>query len=280
LVKKEEEMLYIDEVGNPSKPTIVFLHGGGGAGWMWQPQVQALKEAYHLLVPDLPEQGRSADIKPFTITGSADTIAELIHARAHGGKAHVVGLSEGAQISIALLSAAPELVDHAVISSALVRKMFGMGWFGAGFWAATYRSIEPLNKYEWWMRLNMRSNGIPDRFLPEMREAYRTLTASAFGNIIVENQRFRLPAGLEHVTSPTLVVGGLREYKIMHQSIQDVAAAIPGAKGYLVQHTRRMSLSEEHNWNMSAPELFTRTVRAWIEGQPLPEELKPLAEIL
>jgi hypothetical protein len=77
-----------------------------------------------------------------------------------------------------------------------------------------------------------------------------------------------------------LVVGGLREYKIMHQSIQDVAAAIPGAKGYLVQHTRRMSLSEEHNWNMSAPELFTRTVRAWIEGQPLPEELKPLAEIL
>jgi pimeloyl-ACP methyl ester carboxylesterase len=269
-------MLYIEETGNPSTPTIVFLHGGGGAGWMWQPQVKALKNDYHLLVPDLPEHGRSADIKPFTIAGSVTYVAELIRTRAHGGKAHVVGLSEGAQIAVALLAAAPELLDHAIVSSALVRAMFGMSWFGAGFWAAMYRSIEPLNKYVWWARLNARSYGIPDRFLPEMLETYKSLTADAFAHIIVENQRFRLPVGLERVTSPTLVVGGQKEYKIMHQSIKDVAAAIPGAQAYLVHHTKRMPLSEEHNWNMTAPELFTRTVRAWIEGQPLPEELKPL----
>jgi pimeloyl-ACP methyl ester carboxylesterase len=270
-------MLYFDETGNSSAPTIVFLHGGGGGGWMWQPQVEALKNDYHLIVPDLPEHGRSAAIKPFTITGSAALVAELIRSRAHGGKTHVVGLSEGAQIAVCLLSSAPEVVNHAIISSALVRKMFGMSWFSAGFWIAAYRSIEPLNKYEWWMRLNMRSYGIPDRFLPEMRETYRSLTAEAFGHLIAENQRFRLPAGLGGVTSPVLVVGGRKEYKIMHQSIRDVAAAIPGGRGYLVHHTKKMSLNEEHNWNMTAPELFSRTVRAWIEGQPLPEELKPLA---
>lgn len=243
---------------------------------MWQPQVDALKNDYHLLVPDLPEHGRSADIKPFTIADSVTHVAEIIRTRARGGKAHVVGLSEGAQITVALLAAAPELVDHAIVSSALVREMFGMGWFGAGVWATMYRSIEPLNKYKWWMLLNMRSNGIPDRFLPEMAEAYNSLTANAFGHIIVENHKFRLPAGLERVTSPTLVVGGRKEYKIMHQSVKDVAAAIPGARGYLVSHTKKMSLSEEHNWSMTAPELFTRMVRAWIEGQPLLEELKPL----
>ena len=269
-------MLYTSVSGTPTGATIIFLHGGGGAGWMWQPQVEALKSDYHLLVPDLPEQGRSADIKPYSISGSVDCVAELIRSQAHGGKAHVVGLSEGAQIAVALLAAAPELVEHAIISSALVRKMAGMSWFGAGFWAASYRSIQPLNKYEWWIRLNMRSNGIPDRFLPEMRETYRSLTATAFGNIIAENQRFRLPTGLERVTSPTLVVGGRNEYKIMQQSIRDVAAAIPGARAYLVHHTQKMSLSEEHNWNLTAPELFTRTMQAWIEDQPLPEELKPL----
>ena len=62
----------------------------------------------------------------------------------------------------------------------------------------------------------------------------------------------------------------------MHQSIKDVAAAIPEAQAYLVHHPGNLSLSEEHNWNMTAPELFTRMVRAWIEGQTLPVELKEL----
>ena len=46
--------LYIQETGSVTTPTIVFLHGGGGAGWMWQPQIDQLSD-FHCLVPDLPE---------------------------------------------------------------------------------------------------------------------------------------------------------------------------------------------------------------------------------
>ena len=269
-------LLYTSVHGDPAHPTILFLHGGGGGGWMWQPQVDLLKGDYHLLVPDLPEHGRSAEIKPFTISGSVELIAELIRTQARGGKAHVVGLSEGAQITVALLATAPELVDHAIISSALVLPIAGMGWFGAGAWAAMYRSIEPLNKYAWWARLNMRSTGIPGQYLQETLETYKTLTAQAFAHVIVENQKFRLPDGLEKVTAPTLVVAGRSEYKVIHQSVRDVAAAIPGAHACLMHRANKMSLAEQHNWNMNAPELFTRTVRAWIEGQPLPSELQEM----
>jgi hypothetical protein len=37
-----------------------------------------------------------------------------------------------------------------------------------------------------------------------------------------------------------------------------------------------MSLAEEHNWNLSAPDLFTQMARAWMAGQSLPVQLQAM----
>jgi hypothetical protein len=37
-----------------------------------------------------------------------------------------------------------------------------------------------------------------------------------------------------------------------------------------------LSVAQEHNWNLVAPDLFTQTVRAWITDQKLPAALQPL----
>ena len=108
--------LYVDEHGPADAPTIVFLHGGGGAGWMWTPQVEALSSEFHLLVPDLPEQGRSTDGGQFTMASAAAQVADLVRTQSHGGRAHVVGLSEGAQVAVQLLADAPEVVLSAIAS--------------------------------------------------------------------------------------------------------------------------------------------------------------------
>ena len=55
--------LFLRESGPVSAPTIVFLHGGGVSGWSWQSQIEAFPD-YHLLVPDLPEHGRSLNKAP------------------------------------------------------------------------------------------------------------------------------------------------------------------------------------------------------------------------
>jgi len=269
--------IFIQESGPLTAPTIVFLHGGGGAGWMWQPQVEALSD-YHCLVPDLPEQGQSVDEKPFTIQGSAERIAELIRTRAHDGKARVVGLSEGAQITVALLALAPELVERAVVSSALVRPIPGASLMTPQLIALSYRwTMPPFKNIEWWVRLNMKyAAGVPDKYYPQFSQTFRELTESGFTNLMVENQRFRLPQGLERVNVPTLVVVGKREYAAMRQSAHDLANAMPSAKAFEVNHTRKMSLAEEHNWNLSTPNLFTQTIRSWINDQPLPSALQPL----
>lgn len=269
--------LYVNEQGPLSAPTIVFLHGGGGAGWMWQPQIEALTD-FHVLVPDLPEHGQSANVKPFSIKASVECIAELICTRAHGGKAHAVGLSEGAQIALALLALHPELIDHAVISSALVRPIPGANWVSESLIASSVRwFVEPFKNIDWWIKLNMRySAGVPDAFYPQFKKDFQNLTGDQFMHVVVENQRFRLPAGLDRVSVPTLVVAGKKEYGMMRQSVRDVADAIPSAKGFLVSHSQKLSLAEEHTWSMTAPDLFTRMARAWINGQPLPPELQPL----
>lgn len=269
--------LYVYEQGPASASTIVFLHGGGGGGWMWQPQVETLSD-YHILVPDLPEHGQSAEICPFSIKDSAERIAELIGVRAHGGKAHVVGLSEGAQITLALLAREPQRVDHAIISSALVRPLPGANWLTPGLIATSIKwFVEPFKNNDWWMRLNMKySAGIPERYYPQFKRDFQNLTGELFAHVMVENQRFRLPDGLERVSVSTLVVAGSREYGVMRQSVKDIAAAIPTAKGFLVSHSRKMSLAEEHNWNLTAPHLFTHMIRACITDQPLPPELRPI----
>ena len=269
--------LYYSETGPASAETIVFLYGGGAAAWVWQPQVEALSADYHCLVPDLPEHGRSAHIKPFTIQGSALLVADLIREKAHLGQAHVVGLSQGAQINLALMALAPGIIDHSVVSSALVRPLpGGMSKISPQTAAAMYHwSVEPFKNNDWWTQINMKySAGIPDAYFPQFRETYQQMNADLFARILVENQQFRLPAGLERVTAPVLVVAGNNEYKAMTQSVSDIVSALPNAKGYLVHHPHRMSLAQEHNWSITTPELFIRTVRAWLQGQALPAELE------
>jgi pimeloyl-ACP methyl ester carboxylesterase len=270
--------LYFKEFGPQDAPTIVFLHGGGGASWMWQPQIDRLAD-YHCLAPDLPGHGKSAALAPWSIPSAAELITDLIRRQAPGGKAHVIGLSLGAQVAVSLLSSAPEVVDHTILSSALLRPL-PMAWMYSPDVIKFLFSISvaPFKNNRWWAHVNMKySAAISEEFFPQYFEDYQSLTAEQFAHVISENQKFRLPPNLDRVTSPVLVVIGHEEYKAMRLSACDLAAAIPGARGVEVTRLEKLSVAAEHNWSMTAPELFTNMVCAWISGSPLPEELQPLS---
>jgi pimeloyl-ACP methyl ester carboxylesterase len=121
----------------------------------------------------------------------------------------------------------------------------------------------------------MRGSGsTPDQYFADVREDIRRMTASSLIHMLTQNQRFRLPAGLDRVQAPTLVVAGQHEYRIMRRSARELVAALPHAQGYLVSIGKR--LTQEHAWNLWAPDLFNAAARAWIEDRPLPAELVPL----
>jgi pimeloyl-ACP methyl ester carboxylesterase len=244
---------------------------------MWRPQVEALQDTYHCLVPDLPEHGQSAAVQPFTIADAAQRVATLIRERGHGGHAHVIGLSEGAQIGVQLLGSTPELIDHAIISSALMHPVPGIGLLGPRAFALIFDLFAaPFLHADWYIHLNMRyGNALPEQYFKEVREDTGRMTAASFTHMLLENQRFRMPAGLDRVQVPTLVVAGQHELALMRQSARELATVLAAGQGYLVAFSKWGA--EEHAWNLQRPELFNEVTRAWLTDQPLPPALLPFA---
>jgi pimeloyl-ACP methyl ester carboxylesterase len=270
--------LHYQSTGPDGAPTIVLLHGGGVSGWMWKPVIAQLPD-YHLLVPDLPEQGGSVEVGPFSLKLAAQKVAEMIRAQGHGGRAHIAGLSAGAQTLVQLLADSPELVDHAVVSSAIMLPVGGLSWAGSqGVMAWSYKlGVAPFKNWDWWIRVNMKySANVPDEFFPDFRRDFQGMTESGFVNLMVENQKFRMPPGLDKVEVPTLAVSGSKEYAAMKQSMRELAATMPHGRAAEVDFGPGSTMAQEHNWAMTRPALFARTVRAWVEDKSLPAGLTVL----
>ncbi len=273
--------LYFESSGPQDARSIVFLHGGGVGGWMWREVVKSLQADFHCLVPDLPEQGHNigAGGEPYTTGGAAERIAAFIHSQGHAGKASVVGLSEGAQVVVALLSRHPEVIDHAVSSSAILRPLAANRFTTPGIVRWSYRLfMAPLKNSDWWIRLNMHgAAGIRDEaYFPDFKADFQRMTEDSLIHMMVSSLNFRLPAGLDRADVPVLVVVGSREYKEMKLSGLDLLRVLPHSRGVMVDLGPQSSLAKEHNWAITVPDFFAATVRAWVSDQLLPAELKPL----
>ena len=271
----EKMDLYFKSYHDEVKTTLLFLHGGGGAGWMWQPVVDSLPE-FHCLVPDLPEHGGSLQVKPFSMELAAQKTADLIREQAHGGKAVVIGLSEGAQVAVQMLATSPEVMEKAIISSALLMPMPGAKMYSSrGLISALFKmSVPPFRNSDWWIKLNMKyAAGIPDAFYPQFKADFQAMTESQFVNLMVANQTFRMPEGMGNTKVPALIVCGNHEYKAMKDSAANLASKLDGSQVYQINLGQSSTLASEHNWAMTAPQAFADTVRNWLSGQPLPSVL-------
>ena len=72
--------------------------------------------------------------------------------------------------------------------------------------------------------------------------------------------------------APILVAVGEQENIVAKQAARKVLGCLKYAQGI-------MALGVNHVWNLQAPDLFTETVRAWIEDRPLPDILRPLMTV-
>lgn len=244
--------LFIHEPGDPAGPPIVFLHGGGLSGRMWQPQMDALRE-FHCLAPDLPEHGRSA----------AEAVVALIRERTPAQRAHVVGLSIGAAVGLELLCIAPQHVDRALLSGPTPS-------FGKGLAALVDAINGPMLRLLPRQRLiamTMKSLHVPPEYSDLVNDDLQQLTPELCRHINRATGEVRLP---QNPIPDTLIVVGEREPGMSQRHAAAIGRTVAGATAYQVQGVG-------HAWNLEAPALFNDAVRAWLTGGPLPAQLQSIA---
>lgn len=233
------------EISPEGEQTIIFLHGGNVAGWMWGEQVPAFSD-YRILVPDLPGFGGSNHLPWESVTDTADRVAAILD-----GPAHVVGLSLGSSVALELAARHPSLVRSLFLASAqvappgrrdrLVAPLLLRLWSRRGLWVALGRSYgltgEDLELFV--------STGLGIR---------RQTAEAIYGEVLRGIPR----ATLGKVRAPTLAVAGERDSKaVVGSSLWAVARGIPGS-------LTAVAPGMHHQWNIEDAALFNSALRTWL----------------
>ncbi|MDQ0268170.1 alpha/beta fold hydrolase [Cytobacillus purgationiresistens] len=255
--------LQYKESGDSNSRLIVFIHGGGVGGWMWDEQVEYFSR-FHCLVPDLPEHGESISSKPFKIKSTAEEIIELVEEKGKGKTVIVIGFSLGAQVLIAMLSIKPDLIHYAMINSALVKHMpfadtltKSMAWF------------YPLTKNKTFSNIQAKSMYIDQHYYETYYLGNCQFGKDAFLRVMKENMAFRIPRRFEHASGQILVTVGEKERKIMKESAREIIQSNPNCKGFIIS---KMG----HGLSLANPILFNTIVETWLGNGTFPQELQAI----
>ncbi|KPM37420.1 hypothetical protein AK830_g9123 [Neonectria ditissima] len=258
---------------NPSSPkTVVLLHGLFCSHLEWEHVVPHL-EGYHLIVPDLPQHSRSRAIRPFSLGLAADKVASLIERHAHGGTAHVVGMSLGGFVAMDLIRRHAALVDSAFVAGAAPFRPWQV-WAAqratALHWvlrAVEKSGIERVVAWQSGMKPHdqMQKEAAANKEASLVRDAYRELSMWQYEDVksvgALDKRILAVAGGKVDSAEATKQMGDILKQQGREGGKETRAAVVQKAI---------------HEWNLQYPELFADGVKAWVENQPLPEEFEIL----
>ncbi len=90
---------------------VVFIHGFGEDGDIWQNQIAFLKDHFQLIIPDLPGSGRSEMIEDMSMEGMAEVIKAILDNGLQGAEeVFLLGHSMGGYITLAFAEKYPSML--------------------------------------------------------------------------------------------------------------------------------------------------------------------------
>jgi len=248
--------LYYEEYGDKNAPLIVFLHGGGVSGWMWAQQIPFFARHYHCLVIDLPGHGRSSEDSYFSMKETAVKIIDLLDKVANNRKIVLIGFSLGAQLIVQVVSTRPNLVNTAVIVSALVRPMPSV----VKCIAPAIKLSFPLISNKTFSKIQARTLYIPQEKFTQYYEESCRMSQHMLISVLKENMSFSIPENFQHVTTSMLVMVGEKEKAMMKKSANDLLASNGNCHGMVIADIG-------HGISLANPSLFNDIVYDWLSAR-------------
>lgn len=260
IIRGSYMVLHYNEFGDTNSPLMVFIHGGGVSGWMWDKQIKHFTN-FHCLVPDLPAQGKNRSKEHFSINFSAEKIIELIEEKGQNKTVIVIGFSLGAQVLITMLSMKPNLIQYAMINSALVKPIPFASKFIKSI-ALTY----PLIKSRTFSKIQAKSMYIDKEYFDHYYYDSCQISKNTVIRILEENMSFTIPKNFENANSNILVTVGENEKRIMKDSLTKILESNPHCTGVIISKIG-------HGISLANPKLFNTLIENWLEHDSLPEDV-------
>lgn len=245
--------MHYKEYGDTNNPFMMFIHGGGVGGWMWDQQIQYFTN-YYCVVPELMSQS------PFSIEQSARELLLLIEEKANGKPIIVIGFSLGAQIAIQMLSINPSLIDFTIINSALVLPSPALEWMLPPLIRLTF----PLIKNKTFAKLQAKTLYIDDNYFERYYHESSAIPVNTLVRILQENMSFTIPPGFRNAQGKILITVGNKEKSIMKKSAIELVRSHLNSDGVILTNMG-------HGVSLAKPAFFNHFVENWIQKGHLPE---------
>jgi pimeloyl-ACP methyl ester carboxylesterase len=236
-------------------PPLVFVHGAGDDGRVWQPQLTALADEFTVVAWDEPGAGRSSDLPAnFGLSEYADSLAALIEAVALG-PAHVVGISWGGTLILELYRHHPELVATLILVDTYA------GWKGSLSKEEVRTRVEgvqrmlasPAEEFDPTLP-GLFVGDPPAEFVPLLTDMAADVRPESFRVALLAmaeaDQRDLLP----RIAVPTLLIWGEEDVRSPLSVARQFEKAIPGTRLVVIPRAGHVS-------NLERPEEFNNALR-------------------
>lgn len=244
-----------------SGPPVLFLHGGWSDADYWRRQLQGLSDEFDVIAWDAPGCGRSSDPPAGHQLGNyADDVAALVDALGIE-RPHLVGLSFGGGLAIAVQGRHPDLARSLVLAAAYA------GWAGSLDAEEIASRVDKMRgeldrpPQEWAASYlpTFFANPVPQEIVDEVTEAIVASRPAGVSAMIEAFATADLRDVLPTIDVPTLLLYGDKDVRSPMPVAEALHRSIP-------KSTLQVLRGIGHCSNLEAPDAFNAAVRAFLRS--------------